>query len=135
MRTRNRILVGALLLSLSACASINPFSPAKSLEQKSYALYGSFVIFEEQGAKLMSAPEVPNGAKRCIQRLDAVAKPAVDKLKIAADSLITVKRALDAGTGDKAKVEIAVKNLSTWYYDATPKVKALISAVSEKTSC
>ena len=50
----------------------------------------------------------------------------------AAQSVVEAKRLLDAGTSDKEKVEIAISNLSKWYFDAKPKVEALVLAVKEK---
>lgn len=131
MKALNKGLLVAALLLASGCA-LNPFSSAKTLEQKSYALYGSFVIFEEQAAELIQSPSVPNSVKAKIKAADAVAKPAADQLKVAADSLIAAKRELDAGATTKDKVKIAAANLSTWYYDAAPKIKCLINVVEDK---
>jgi hypothetical protein len=123
VKTLSKVAIVFTALLVGACAS---------LERKSYALYGSFVIFEEQGAKLIQSPEVPNSVKLKIQEADKVAKPAADGLKSAADSVITAKRQLAAGTTDKEKVRIAVANLSSWYYDVKPKIECLIRAVEEK---
>lgn len=125
------VLLGAAAL-ITGCGSLNPLASARTLEQKSYAAYGSFVIFEEQGAKLIQSAEVPNGVKRAIQDADRRAKPAADSLKAAADSVIAAKRQVEAGTSDKEKLRIAASNLSKWYADAAPKIKCLISAVEGK---
>jgi hypothetical protein len=124
-----------MALALGACASLNPFSAAKTTEQKSYALYGTFVIFEQQGAKLIQSPEIPNSVKRAIQQADAVAKPSIDQLKVAADSLLSIKLQLQAGTSDKEKLTIAATNLKKWYDDAVPKVRCLVIVVQEKGPC
>ncbi len=135
MRTLNKLILTGALLALAGCAALNPFSPAKTLEQKSYALYGTFVVFEQQGAKVIQSPEVPNSVKRAIQQADATAKPAIDQLLVAANSLLTVKRELAAGTTDKEKINIAATNLKKWYDDSAPKVRCLIVVVQEKGPC
>jgi len=132
MKALSKVLLVAAALAVSACA-LNPFATARTLEQKSYALYGSFVIFEEQGAKMMLSTEVPNSVKFRLQQADSAAKPAVDALKDAADSVIAAKRQLAEGATDKEKVSIAVANLSQWYYDAKPKVECLIRTVEGKS--
>lgn len=128
---RNIALLCAAVL-VTACGSLNPFSAARTLEQRAYAAYGSFVVFEEQGAKLIQSPEVPASVKRSIQQADRVAKPAADQLKAAADSLLTAKRQLEYGVTTEDKVRIAAESLATWYADAAPKIRCLIAAVEEK---
>lgn len=132
MKNSSKLFVVVAALLVAGCAALNPFSAANTLEQKSYALYGSFVIFEEQAAKIIQSPEVRASLKRDIQQADAVAKPAADQLKVAADSLIAAKRQLDAGATDKAKVRIAADNLSDWYRDAKPKIECFINIIEEK---
>lgn len=118
-----------LATALSACATINPISSAKTVEQKVYATYGSFVVFEQQAAALMQSPDVPIEVKRAIQQADAIAKPAADQLFDATVALIKVKAELAAGTTTDEKVLIATNNLLRWYADAAPKIQALVGAV------
>lgn len=132
MNTLSKVFVLGAALALGACANLNPFSAANSLEQKSYALYGSFVVFEEVGAKLILSPEVPNSVKRAIQQADAAAKPVVDELKNTADAYISIKLEVEAGSGSKEQLAVVANSLSRWYSEAQPKVRCLIKAVEGK---
>ena len=122
-------LVLTVLATLGACASLNPVSKADTAEQKAYALYGTFVVFEEQAAKLVSSSEVPENVKQALRDADKAAKPAADSLLDGVQQVLTVKRELAAGTTTNEKLSIAVANLAGWYASAKPKVESLVSAV------
>lgn len=119
----------AVLGTLGACASLNPVSKANTTEQKAYALYGTFVVFEEQAAKLVSSSEVPENVKQALRDADKTAKPAADALLDGVQQVLTVKRELAAGTSTNEKLTIAVANLATWYASAKPKVESLVNVV------
>lgn len=120
------------LLLLTGCAS-NPFNTAKTVEQKSYALYGTFVIVEEQAAVLMGYADVPASVKRAMQRADARAKPAADELKKAVDAYSRVRIGLE-GSPDDARY--AAENLSRVYMETRPIIVCLITIVrGGDTSC
>ncbi len=127
MQTLNRVALLGVVLILSACGSLSPFSAAKSTEQKAFAAYGTFVIVEEQAAKLVGDPTVPTSVKRALQRVDAKAKPAADELKKAADQVVLVKRDLNASADKKKAV---AENLSKWYEAAKPSISCLAKIVS-----
>ena len=124
------ILLVAISLS-TGCASINPVASAKTLEQKVYATYGSFVVFEVQAAELVSSPDVPPEVKALIKKADSVAKPAADAMFDAAVQLIKIKSDLAAGQTTDEKVLIATQNLNRWYMEAEPKILALITTIKE----
>lgn len=121
-----------VLVALSAgCASINPITAAKTLEQKVYATYGTFVVFETQAAELVKAPDVPAEVKALIKQADAAAKPAADAMFDAAVQLVKIKADLEAGQTTEERVLIATQNLNRWYLEAEPRILALITAVKE----
>ena len=122
------ILAFALLM-LSACAGLNPVSKAETSEQRAYALYGTFVVFEEQAVKLVASPEVPESVKRSLREADAVAKPAMDSVLEGVNQIFEIRRQLSIGTSTEEKLTIAVTNLDMWYAGAKPKVEALIRLV------
>lgn len=129
MRTLSKVLAALVLVSLVGCAAINPIKHANSLEQKSYALYGTFVVFEEQAGKLMVDGRTPDAVKLQIQNMDKYAKPVVDSMLEAANIMVDVRAEIKAGATDSQKLKIAAMNLSNWYYDAKPRVEALVKAV------
>lgn len=131
--TRNKVafVPAVLLLCLAACASINPLGYAESAEQKAYALYGTFVVFEEQAAKAYADPVTPVKAKQALSRADRVAKPAVDALMIAAREVIRLRRDYDAGKITKDNFIEAVDRLEALYEQTRPAVEDLVAAVKE----
>lgn len=124
------ILLVAVSLS-TGCASINPITSAKTLEQKVYATYGSFIVFEVQASQLVSSPDVPPEVKDLIKQADAIAKPAADAMFDAAVELIKIKADLAAGQTTDEKVLIATQNLNRWYLEAEPKITQLITTIRE----
>lgn len=119
------------MLATVGCASISPIPIAKTLEQKVYATYGSFVVFEVQAAELIKSPDVPPEVKTLIRQADAVAKPAADSMFDAAVELIKIKGELEAGQTTEERVLIATQNLNRWYLEAEPKITALVTAIKE----
>jgi hypothetical protein len=61
------------------CAN-NPVSLAQTAPQKAYALYGEFVIFEEQAAALKQSGALSGDTLVQVQRADNIAKPTADHL-------------------------------------------------------
>lgn len=125
------IALAAIALSAVGCASINPVASAKTLEQKVYATYGSFVVFEVQAAEVIKSPDVPPEVKALIRQADAAAKPAADAMFDAAVELIKIKSDLEAGQSTEERVLIATQNLNKWYLEAEPRITALVTAVKE----
>lgn len=129
MKTLFRMAVIATLIGLSGCKVLQA---GDTIEQKSYALYGSFVVFEEQAAKLVQEPEVPESIKEVLRDADSEAKPLADALLDAAGEVVLIKQALAEGKTTEEKVNIAIQNLSTRYYSAKPKIDRLRSLVTKE---
>lgn len=122
----------ALAVALSACATINPIGTAQTAEQKAYAAYGTFVVFEEEAAKLVQSSEVPPDVKENLKRADAVAKPAADALVAAARQVLMVRKQLESGATTDDKLRLAIENLNRWYFDTLPKIQALVTLVEKE---
>lgn len=129
MRMIRTFVALAVLSTMAACASMNPVSKAETTEQKAYALYGTFVIFEEQAAKLVQSPEVPANVKQALRDADKAAKPAADAVLDGVQTVLTVRRQLLAGETTEERLAIAVSNLNLWYSTARPKVEQLVKVV------
>lgn len=123
------VFFATAFLVLTACASLNPMSAAKTNEQRAYALYGTFVVFEEQAAKLVQSPSVSPSLKQSLRDADARAKPAADGLMAVIDDLIKVQAEVKAGTSSSDRLRIVLSRLDTWYFDTKPKVESLVLAV------
>jgi hypothetical protein len=120
----------AIMLLLQACAGANPIAKAETTEQRAYATYGTFVIIEEQAAKLVSSGQIPNSAVQAIGRADAAAKPVADSLLDAALEFTVIRAEFEAGggTGEERYVR-AMNELNSWIERITPLVANLITAV------
>lgn len=118
----------AALLALAGCAS-NPVSEAETVEQTAYALYGTFVVFEEAGAELIRSPSVPTSAKRAIQRTDAVAKPIADEVIDLVLEVQEVRTAVLAGESTEERLATVTANLATWLPRLEAAVADLVTAV------
>jgi hypothetical protein len=129
-----KLLVGlAATLVLVGCKSLSaPVEAAQTPEQTAYALYGTFVVFEELAASIVTDPATPASVKDVIKQADAVAKPAADGMIDAARQVIKIQTQLAAGTTPDEKLEIASTNLYGWTLEAKPKILALQCAVNPK---
>jgi len=119
----------AIVLALQACAVTDPIAKADTLEQKAFATYGTFVIFEEQAAKLVSSGELSNSAVRAIGRADERAKPVVDSLIAAAVEFAAIKAEYEASGEGEERFIAAMNELNVWVSRAAPLVDNLISAI------
>lgn len=125
------LLAGILdLLDMSGCASSNPLGAAADTNQKAYALYGTFVVFEEQGARLIQDPNVSASIKGAIRAADERAKPSADALAAALQQYESAATALKRGTSTADKVSLATAQVQTWIRQAQGDIAALVSAVS-----
>ena len=93
----------AIMFVLQACAASNPIAKAETVEQRAFATYGTFVIFEEQAAKLVSSGQLSDSTVRAIGRADARAKPVADSLLEATLEFSAIKTEFDSGGTGEAK--------------------------------
>lgn len=120
------------ILMLPGCASIGaPVKAAETVEQKAFAIYGIFVVFEETGADLIEDPGIPINIKRSIQRADADAKPVIDNLLDVALEAQKIRLQVEAGTNTVERLDIVTANLNQWIARASPLVAKLVASVRE----
>lgn len=126
-------ILGAILFSwgiahLPGCAS-NPLSIAQDTEQRAYAVYGTFVIVEEQAARAVQNPSIPDAVKVAIRSADARAKPTADALAQAVRDYDDASGAIKAGGSTTASLTVAATNLQKWLIEAQSDVGDLVNAV------
>jgi len=126
-----RAIVLAVALALAGCSTADPLKTAQTLEQKAFALYGTFVVYEEAGAEMILDPAVPDSVKVVIQQADSVAKPAADILVTVAreTSVARAELALIPSETFRDKLVAAIAALQRAYWSAKPKIDALSLAV------
>jgi len=119
----------AIMLLLQACAGANPIAKAETTEQRAFATYGTFVIIEEQAAKLVSSGQIPDSAVRAIARADSQVKSVADSLLDATLEFAVIRAEFEAGgTGEEQFVR-AMNELNGWVERARPLIANLIAAV------
>lgn len=120
------------LANLPGCAS-NPVTAAQDSEQRAYAIYGTFVIVEEQAAKLVGSSQVPNPVVTAIKLADARAKPSADALVQAVRDYDAAVLAVKHGTvsANASVLSVASANLNQQVSQAQTDVAALVNAVKQ----
>lgn len=115
--------------ALTACGTLNPLSHAQTAEQKAYALYGEFVVVEEQAATAVQSADVPVNVRHSIAAADAAAKPVADELLKSAALVKGIREELAAGHSTEEKLVIATASLQRWYTELSQQLPRLANAV------
>lgn len=126
------IIVATVALAFTGCAT-NPVATASTADQKAFALYGEFVVFEELAAQTVVSPNTPAAVKTAIKQADEAAKPIADNLLAASRLVSSARVQLAAGKTTQAQVDILLTNLASWVAQATPLVANLVTAVKGST--
>lgn len=136
----------SLVFFLTVACSNSPVKEADTFEQKSYALYGTYVIYQGKAAQLKQDRSVPDRAKRVLSAADAIAYPVSLALLDAALVVTDVRELLEecqslptpaekCQNTSEEKLNLALVNLSTIYFEAKPKLLAVKTAFdSAKTT-
>ena len=120
-------LVG--LLTLAGCAG-TPVGQAKTLEQKVYALYGSFVIIQEQVAELTAEGSGLNRDTqlqliRTVQR----GQPVIDAMLDSFEEYEKARANLSDDESAADYIETVTASLENWVEQADSLVNSLRSAL------
>jgi hypothetical protein len=118
-----------IMLLLQSCAVTDAMAKAETIEQRAFAAYGTFVIIEEQAAKLVSSGQIPNSAVRAIGRADAQVKPVADSMLDAALEFTVIRVEYEAGGTGEEKFVRTMNELNGWVERVMPLIANLITAV------
>lgn len=124
------LLTLVAMVLLTGCTT-SPLSQAETFEQKAFALYGTYVIFQGRAAELVNDQATPEKAKQALREADKIAYPLAESLVDAAIEVSAVRERVSAGTTPEEKLTIALQNLSLIYFAVAPKLLAVVSAVKE----
>lgn len=142
MRSFGVVALLAVASVLAGCPASNPVKVAQSYEQKSFALYGSYVIYQGKAAELKQDSAVPDKVKEALSAADRVAYPVSEKLIDAVLDVGHIRDLLDQCPAlpepdpacvptNEQRLANALVNLSTIYFTAQPALLGLINAVKE----
>lgn len=131
----------AMTIFLVGCPT-NPIRQAESFEQKAFALYGTYVIFQGKAAELVQDAATPERVKQGLRDADKVAYPVAESLVDAATTvgdirdIIGMCKTLEApeanpacATSNEQRLANAINNLSTIYFRAQPIILNLVATV------
>ena len=127
------ILVLMLVTGCAAVRSANPVASAETTEQRAYALYGTFVVFEERAVPIVRNRAVHLSVRRAIQKADRIAKPLADELYRFTIDLSRARRAVAKGGQPSEVIPPLISQVERSIIRLKPALKALQSAV-EKVS-
>ena len=122
-----------LLFFITACTTTpaDLLRTAQTPAQHAFALYGTFVVFEETVADIVERAGTPQVVKNALKAADAVAKPLADVMLVSARSYVAVEAQLANGDPDITfnDLKMALKELTLAIKFAGPSINALVSAV------
>lgn len=129
------------VLWVPGCAS-SPVAQAETFEQKSFALYGTYVIFQSKAAELKQDSATPDKVKQTLAAADAAAYPVAEALVDAAIEVGNIRDTLnacptlpepqpDCVPTNEQKLTNAIAHLSSIYFSAQPILLQLVAAVKE----
>jgi hypothetical protein len=105
------------LVVVASCASINPVGKAETLEQRAYAVYGTYVLFAEKAADLAENDALPRSIRLGLVNAEERASPVVTSLLNAAEDM----QALNNST--------TRTSLEAWIDRALPLINDLVRSV------
>ena len=128
------VLSAAIFLFLAGCAATGfktPIEQAQSVEQKAYAIYGTYVATQERAASVVRSGRLKRIYILRIKQADKLAKPAADAVLELTTDVIATRKLLKTDKSKTAKLEILVDSLNNAITDMKPKLTALVKAVEQ----
>ena len=120
-----------LLVGLQGCASTNPIAAAETAEQRAYAAYGTFVIFQEKAVDLVGEESISDDVKLRIIAAEEQAKPVADGLLEAYVEFLAIKAEFNAGDTSEERLVAAANSLNDWVTRLAPMVNELIRTLNQ----
>lgn len=117
------------VFAFAGCQSANPIAAAETSEQRAYAAYGTFVIFQEKAADLVEEQSLSRSVRLRIVQAEERAKPVADSLLDAYVEFISVKAEFDAGNTSQDRLVIAANRLDGWVTRLAPLVNELVRII------
>ena len=110
------ILLLTLFVGVS-CASINPVGKAETLEQRAYAVYGTYVLFAEKAADLAENDALPRSVRLGLVNAEERTSPVIASLLNAAEEMQTLNNSTTR------------TSLESWIDRALPLINDLVRSV------
>ena len=131
----------ALAMLIVACTA-NPVKQAETFEQKAFALYGTYVIFQGEAAELVQDVATPERVKQALRDADKAAYPVAESLVDAALTVSDIRDIVDmcaalatpeanpsCPPSNERRLANAITNLGVIYFKAQPVILNLAATV------
>jgi hypothetical protein len=120
------------LVGSTGCVTVQPYdaiSAAETLEQRTFALYGTFVWAQGVAADVVEDPDVPDVVAKPIGEAVLAARPPVRAAFELAISAADIRRELKGGADVGDKLAAVLEDLAQAYTRAEPHVRFLVSLI------
>jgi hypothetical protein len=128
---------GPLVLALAcaastSCVTVQPYdaiSAAETLEQRTFALYGTYVWAQGVAADIVEDPEVPDSVAKAVGNAVVAARPPVRAAFELAVKAADIRRELRAGANVGDQLAAVLEDLGEAYTLAEPHVRQLVAVI------
>ena len=119
-----------LVVALAGCKAANPIAAAETPEQRAYAAYGTFVIFQEKAADIVEDQTLSRNIRLSVAQAEQRARPVAESLIATYVEFIEVKAEFDAGdpTAEARLVQVST-SLNDWVNRLAPLINELVRNV------
>src|SRR5688572_30912715 len=135
-----RTLTVAVAMAVLTACTANPVREANTFEQKAYALYGTYVIFQGKAAELVQDSAVSEKVKQVLRDADKASYPMAEGLVDAAMEVSRIREILNqcpmqpepdpaCVPTNEQRLANATLNLSSIYFGAQPILLNLVAVV------
>lgn len=137
-----QLLIATVAMAIFAACTVSPVKQAETFEQKAFALYGTYVIFQGKAAELVQDATVSDRIKQGLREADKVAYPVAEELVDAATTVSDIRDIIDTcktleapeanptcTPTNEQRLANAITNLSTIYFRAQPIILNLVATV------
>lgn len=146
MKTFGAVMAGAwglvITMAVLAACTANPIKQAETFEQKAYALYGTYAIFQGKAAELVNDATVSERVRQGLRDVDRETYPVAESLVDAATTVSDIRDIIDmceeleapesnpvCMPSNERRLSNAISNLSTIYFKAQPAILNLVATV------
>lgn len=120
-----------VLVFLVACSSVNPIAQAETLDQRVYAAYGTFVILQEEGARLVTEEQefIPESVQIRIINANRRVTPLANGLLNSFQEYQLIREELGGVSTSPEQVVLALDEVESWLERLQPALSDLRTAI------
>ena len=127
-----RFILAVAITAIGVACAVNPISRAETSEQKVYAVYGTWVIVEEEVANLLTDDSaLSDSARLSLANAAERARPVMSSLLDAYNQYEAVRAQFEAQTTTEEKLQLALDDLDSWVVRAQTLVQNFKQAERE----